>query len=55
MPVLAFLSSRCCEVSEVGRTLKFCDIYSHVFRANLWLFCECNPAIPCRGLLNVST
>jgi hypothetical protein len=35
LPVLACLLSSCNEDSEVGRTLKFCDINSNDFHAKL--------------------
>jgi len=35
VPVLAPLNSRYSEVTEVGRTLKFFDIYSHYSHAKL--------------------
>jgi len=34
-PVLGFLSRRCDEVTEVGRTFKFYDIRSHNSHAKL--------------------
>ena len=40
LPVLGCLCSTCSEVTEVGMTLKFCDIHSHGFHAKLWGFCE---------------
>ena len=55
VPVLGCFSSRCSEVSEVGRTLKFCGIQSHDFYAQLWGHYECNPVVPWRRILNVST
>jgi hypothetical protein len=53
LPVLGCLYNSCSEVTEVGGTLNFCDIQSHEFRAKLWGRYECNPAVPCRGMLNV--
>jgi hypothetical protein len=38
VPVLACLICRCSEMSEVGRTLKFCDIQSHDFMQNYGYF-----------------
>jgi hypothetical protein len=41
VPVFACVSNRSSEVSEVGKTLKFCDVHSHEFHARLWVFCDC--------------
>jgi len=37
------------------RILKFCDNNSRDFHAKLWGLSECNPAIPCRAMLNLRT
>jgi hypothetical protein len=54
LPVLSCLSNKCSEVGD-GRTLNFYDIHSHELHAKVWGHCECNPAVPCRAMLNVST
>ena len=52
--VLGFLSRRLSDLTEVGVHFKFCDNYSHDFHEKLWEYCECNPALPCRSMSNVS-
>jgi hypothetical protein len=54
IPVIACLSSRCSEVTEVGG-MKFCENNSGGFHAKFCGNCGCNPDVPCRGMLNLST
>jgi hypothetical protein len=53
--VLACLTSRCNEVTEIRRNLNLFNIHSNEFHTKLWGHCECNPAVPCRAMLSAST